>query len=87
MSTSLAARPLKRSSGHTNPDDISADPPTKLVRRSLSLNFDSYPEDERAMDFTDDVPIDQVPEEDVSSDDEILSILPDKLRHAVIHLY
>ncbi|AEC08516.1 CDT1-like protein A [Arabidopsis thaliana] len=83
MSTSLAARPLKRSNGHTNPDDISADPPTKLVRRSLSLNFDSYPEDERTMDFTDDIPIDQVPEEDVSSDDEILSILPDKLRHAI----
>ncbi|CAE6023184.1 unnamed protein product [Arabidopsis arenosa] len=82
MSTSLAARPLKRSSGHTNQDDISADPPTKLVRRSLSLNFDSYPEDEKAMDFSDDEPIDEVPE-DLSSDDEILSILPDKLRHAI----
>ncbi|KAG7573209.1 DNA replication factor Cdt1 C-terminal [Arabidopsis suecica] len=83
LSTSLAARPLKRSSGHTNPDDTSADPPTKLVRRSLSLNFDSYPEDEKAVDFTDDEPIDQVPEEELSSDDEILSILPDKLRHAI----
>ncbi|CAH8264353.1 unnamed protein product [Arabidopsis lyrata] len=83
LSTSLAARPLKRSSGHSNPDDISADPPTKLVRRSLSLNFDSYPEDEKAVDFTDDEPIDQVPEEELSSDDEILSILPDKLRHAI----
>ncbi|XP_010469741.1 PREDICTED: CDT1-like protein a, chloroplastic [Camelina sativa] len=82
--TSLAARLQKRSSDCTNPDDVSADPPAKLVRRSLSLNFDSYPEDdEKAMDFTDDEPIDQVPEEDVSSDDEILSILPNKLRQAI----
>lgn len=78
-STSLTARPQKRSSGCTDPDDVSTDPPSKLVRRSLSLNFDSYPEDE-------DEPIDHVPEEDASSDDEILSILPDKLRQAVIHL-
>ncbi|KAL1190681.1 CDT1-like protein a [Cardamine amara subsp. amara] len=77
-STSLTARPQKRSSGYTDPD---TDPPAKLVRRSLSLNFDS--EDEKTMDVTDDEATDQVPEEDVSSDDEILSILPDKLRQAI----
>ncbi|XP_010510219.1 PREDICTED: CDT1-like protein a, chloroplastic [Camelina sativa] len=82
-STSLAARLQKRSSDCTNPDDVSADPPAKLVRRSLSLNFDSYPEDDKATDFTDDEPIDEEPEEDVSSDDEILSILPSKLRQAI----
>uniref|UniRef100_A0A1J3HRV5 CDT1-like protein a, chloroplastic n=1 Tax=Noccaea caerulescens TaxID=107243 RepID=A0A1J3HRV5_NOCCA len=85
MSTSLTARPHKRSSGSTNPDDVSTDPPFKLARRSLlsSLSVDSYTEDEKATDVTDDEDVDQVPEEDVSSDDEILSILPAKLRQSI----
>ncbi|CAN8247600.1 unnamed protein product [Cochlearia groenlandica] len=77
-SASLSAT-QKRSSGYATPDDVSTDPPTKLARRSLlrSLNFD---QDDVAKD--DDI-VDQVQEEDVSSDDEILSILPDKLRQAI----
>ncbi|CAF2096450.1 BnaA05g11560D [Brassica napus] len=89
-STSLAARLQKRSSGDTSPDDVSADPPAKLARRSSlsssrSLNFDSFTEEEEAdMDATNaDEDNDQVPEEDESSDDEILSILPDKLRQSI----
>ncbi|KAG2327639.1 hypothetical protein Bca4012_036646 [Brassica carinata] len=79
-STSLASRLQKRSSGDTSPDDVSTDPPAKLARRSSlsssrSLNFDSYAEDEKDAD--------QVAEEDASSDDEILSILPDKLRQSI----
>ncbi|CAH8282482.1 unnamed protein product [Eruca vesicaria subsp. sativa] len=75
----------KRSSGDTNSDDVPTDRPVKLARRSLlssskSLNFDSYTEDKKDMDVTD---IDQVPEEDASSDDEILSILPDELRQSI----
>ncbi|KAJ4891376.1 hypothetical protein Rs2_31124 [Raphanus sativus] len=85
FSTSLASRLQKRSSGDTSPDDISTDPPAKLARRSSlsssrSLNFDSYTEDEKD-DADEDV--DQVPEEDASSDDEILSILPHKLRQSI----
>ncbi|KAL0844112.1 hypothetical protein Bca101_017358 [Brassica carinata] len=78
FSTSLAAARLqKRSSDDTNLDDVTTDQPFKLARRSSlsssrSLNFDSYAEDEKAMDVT-----------DASSDDEILSILPDNLREAI----
>lgn len=86
IGTSLAAWPQKRSRGSAKPDDVSVDPPTKLARRSTprSLNFDSYTKDEKAMDVTDVEEIDQVPDEDVPSDDEILSILPDALRQSVI---
>ncbi|KAJ0230161.1 CDT1-like protein a [Hirschfeldia incana] len=81
FSTSLASRLQKRSCGDASPDDVSADPPAKLARRSSlsssrSLNFDSYAEDA-------DEDADQVAEEDASSDDEILSILPDKLRQSI----
>lgn len=93
FSASLAAaRVRKRSSDDTDLDDVvTTDQPFKLARRSSlsssrSLNFDSYTEDEEAMDVTDvDEDIEQVLGEDASSDDEILSILPDKLREAVIH--
>ncbi|CAA7038393.1 unnamed protein product [Microthlaspi erraticum] len=85
ISTPLTARPLKRSSGSVNPDDVSTDPPAKLARRSLlsSLDVTSFTEDEKAMDVIDDYAIDQVPEEDAFSDDEILSILPAKLRQSI----
>lgn len=92
FSASLAAaRVRKKSSDDTDLDDVTTDQPFKLARRSSlsssrSLNFDSYTEDEEAMDVTDvDEDIEQVLGEDASSDDEILSILPDKLREAVIH--
>ncbi|XP_010414151.1 PREDICTED: CDT1-like protein a, chloroplastic isoform X2 [Camelina sativa] len=76
--TSLAAFPQKRSSDSINPNDVSTDQPVKLVRRSLLMNFDSYTVDTKATDVTADEHVDPVPEEDLSSDDEIL--LPDKLR-------
>ncbi|CAH8264354.1 unnamed protein product [Arabidopsis lyrata] len=83
FSTSQEARSQKRSSGSTNPDDVSADPPVKLVRRSLLLNFDSCSEDKKAMDVTVDQTIVQVPEDVSSNDEEILSMLPDKLRQSI----
>ncbi|KAL0710518.1 hypothetical protein Bca4012_017496 [Brassica carinata] len=90
FSASLAAARLqKRSSDDKNLDDVTTDQPFKLARRSSlsssrSLNFDSYAEDEKAMDVTDvDEDIDQVSVEDASSDDEILSVLPDNLREAI----
>ncbi|KAF8084398.1 hypothetical protein N665_0719s0011 [Sinapis alba] len=89
FSTSLEARLQKRSSDDTNLDDVTTDQPVKLARRyslssSRSLNFDSYAEDEKAMAVTDaDEDIDQESVEDESRDDEILSILPDKLREAI----
>ncbi|KFK31232.1 hypothetical protein AALP_AA6G085600 [Arabis alpina] len=80
VSISLAACPQKRSSESAKQDDVSVDPPTKLARRSgalRSLNFgSSNTKGEKAMD-------DQVLEEDVSSDDEDLSILPAKLRQSI----
>ncbi|XP_010510218.1 PREDICTED: CDT1-like protein a, chloroplastic [Camelina sativa] len=78
--TSLAAFPQKRSSDSIDVDDVSTDRPVKLVRRSLLMNFESYPEDEKSADVTDDEHVDPVPEIDVSSDDESLSLLSDKLR-------
>ncbi|KAF8053606.1 hypothetical protein N665_1393s0004 [Sinapis alba] len=89
FSTSLKARRQKRSSDDKNLDDVTTAQPVKFARRyslssSRSLNFDSYAEDEKAMAVTDvDEDIDQVSVEDESSDDEILSILPDKLREAI----
>ncbi|KAJ0261917.1 CDT1-like protein a [Hirschfeldia incana] len=88
FSTSLAeARLKKRSGDDTNLDDVTTDQPFKLARRSSlsssrSLNFDSYAEVEKAMDVTD-VDEDEDFEQDASSDDEILSILPDDLRQSI----
>ncbi|CAN8315503.1 unnamed protein product [Cochlearia groenlandica] len=83
FSTSLA----KRSSGYMSQDDASTDRLVKLARRSSlssrSLNFDSYTEDKKAMDVIDDEDNDEVQEEDVSSDDQILSILHNKLRQSI----
>ncbi|CAN6807277.1 unnamed protein product [Brassica oleracea] len=84
FSTSLGARLQKRSSYDTNLDDVTTDQPFKLARRSSlsssrSLNFDSYTEDAKHVDED----IDRVLVEDASSDDEILSILPDKLREEI----
>ncbi|CAH8390779.1 unnamed protein product [Eruca vesicaria subsp. sativa] len=77
FSASLAAARLqKRSSKDTSQDDVNTDRPFKLARRSTlsllrSLNFDSYTEDEKAMDVTDDdEDIDQVPVEDASTGSE-----------------
>ena len=86
FSRSLEARLVKRSSDDTNLDDVTTDQPFKLARRSSlsssrSLNFDSYTEDVTDVDED----IDQVLVQDASSDDEILSILPDNLREEVIH--
>lgn len=55
------------------------------MRRSL-LNFYSCTEDKKAMDVTVDQTIVQVPEDVSSNDEEILSMLPDKLRQSVIFL-
>ncbi|CAG7880403.1 unnamed protein product [Brassica rapa] len=84
FSRSLEARLVKRSSDDTNLDDVTTDQPFKLARRSSlsssrSLNFDSYTEDVTDVDED----IDQVLVQDASSDDEILSILPDNLREEI----
>ncbi|CAH2059940.1 unnamed protein product [Thlaspi arvense] len=88
FSASLAFRTEKRSISCATPDDVSTEPPVKLARRSSlssrSLKFDTFTESKSGLDMTDDEEdVDPVPEEDVSSDDEILSILPDKLRQAI----